>query len=160
MIPSNRIQLVLLAATLAVSAAACGNAAIQANEQQVQQQQAQIEKMQEQIAALKSGQSFSTAPPTPGACDKAVMAEASRHGGDKMASGDFARAAGYYNDALTACPGNAQAEVNLARAYEALHQSDKAIANYRLAVGSTDPADSAAVQEARQALQRLGASPN
>jgi tetratricopeptide (TPR) repeat protein len=157
---SNRIQLVLLAATLAVCAPACENAAIQANEQQVQQQQAQIEKMQQQIAALKSGQSYSTTPPAPGTCDKAVMAEAARRGGAKMASGDFTRAVGYYNDALTACPGNAQTEVNLARAYEALHESDKAIANYRLAATSTDPADASAAQEARQALNRLGASPN
>jgi tetratricopeptide (TPR) repeat protein len=160
MISSNRIPLVLLAATLAISAAACEGATLKANEQQVQQQQAQIEQMQEQIAALKSGHSYSTAPPAPGACDKSLMAEASRRGGDKMASGDFTRAVGYYNDALTACPGNAQAEVNLAHAYEALHDSDKAVANYRLAAQSTDPADAAAVQQARQALQRLGASPN
>jgi tetratricopeptide (TPR) repeat protein len=159
MIPSNRIPLVLLAAILIVCAPACENAAIQANEQQVQQQQAQIQKMQEQIAALKSGQSYSTTPPAPGSCDKSVMAEASRHGGDKMASGDFSRAVGYYNDALTACPDNAQAEVNLARAYEAMHESDKALANYRLAAASTDPADASAVQEARLALKRLGSSP-
>jgi tetratricopeptide (TPR) repeat protein len=160
MIPSNRIQLVLIAATLAVCVPACENAAIEANAQQVQQQQAQIEKMQQQIAALKSGQSYGTMPPAPGTCDKAVMAEAARRGGEKMASGDFARAAGYYNDALTACPGNAQAEVNLARAYEALHESDKAVANYRLAAASTDPADSAAAQQAREALKRLGVSSN
>jgi tetratricopeptide (TPR) repeat protein len=160
MIPSNRISFGLVAASLILCAPACENAAIKADEQQVQQQQAQIEKMQQQIAALKSGQSYSTTPPAPGTCDKGVMAEATRRGGEKMASGDFNRAAGYYHDALTACPGNAEAEVNLARAYEALHDNGQAIANYRLAAASTDPADAAAAMQAREALGRLGAPAN
>lgn len=153
--------MVLLAASVIFCASACGGAAIKANEQQVQQQQAQIEQMQQQIAALKSGQpTYSTAPPAPGTCDKGVMAEATRRGGAKMATGEFQLAAGYYHDALTACPGNAQAEVNLARAYEALHENSKAISTYRLAATSTDPADAVAVQEARKALGRLGAPIN
>jgi tetratricopeptide (TPR) repeat protein len=156
--PVNRLFLPALAASLALAAAACGGAAIDANTQQVQQQQAQIEKMQEEIAALKSGQSYHTTAPAPGTCDKGVMAEATRHGVEKMAAGDFTRALGYYQDALTACPGDARAEVNLARVYEALHDSQKAIANYRLAAASTDPMDAEAEQQARDALKRLGAS--
>jgi tetratricopeptide (TPR) repeat protein len=158
--PVNRLFLFALAVSLALCSAACEGAAIESNTQQVQQQQAQIEKMQQDIAALKSGQSYRTAAPAPGTCDKGVMAEASRHGGDKMAAGDFTRALGYYQDALTACPGNAQTEVNLARAYEALHDTQKAIANYRLAAASTDPVDAEAEQQARDALKRLGVSTN
>jgi len=86
------------------------------------------------------------------------MAEATRHGGDKLASGDFTHAIGYYQDALTACPNNPRAELNLAHAYEAAGNRSAAIDHFRDAAHSTDPSESSAEEEARNALVRLGSN--
>ncbi|HUY28059.1 MAG TPA: tetratricopeptide repeat protein [Candidatus Binataceae bacterium] len=143
---------------------ACGQAAIDANAQQVQQQQQQIEQNQMEIQKLMAqqgsggGGAGATSPPAGTRCDKSVMATATRHGGNKMASGDFAHALGYYQDALTACPGNPRAELNVARAYEAAGNRSSALAHFRAAAASTDPANSAAEQEARNAMVRMGAN--
>ncbi|MFZ1890075.1 MAG: tetratricopeptide repeat protein [Candidatus Binataceae bacterium] len=171
MIPRNLIRLTLFAATalgLAVTLGACESATLKANEQQVQQQQAQIEQNQMEIQKMLAQQqgygggasSGSASAPiaSAGGCDKSVMAEATRHGGDKLAAGDFTHAIGYYQDALTACPNDPRAELNLAHAYEAAGNRTAAIDHFRDAAHSTDPAESSAEEEARNALVRLGSN--
>ncbi len=162
----------LTALALAVSSG-CEQEAIDANRRQVEANQAQIEETQKELAALRtqnaavpapspaaSSTSPATSPTSPAAassCDKGVMKVATRRGGDAHASGDLKRALGYYKDALTACPGNARAELNLASAYEAMGNRTEAIAHYRAAAASKD-SDAKALQDARLALSRLGVS--
>ncbi|HVA80303.1 MAG TPA: tetratricopeptide repeat protein [Candidatus Binataceae bacterium] len=162
--PIYPILIAAIALGLAAGLSACGQAAIDANSQQVQQQQALIEQNQMEIQKLMAQQGSGggaagvTPPPASTGCDKSVMATATRHGGEKMASGDFAHALGYYQDALTACPGNPRAELNVARAYEAAGNRSAALAHFRAAAASTDPANSPAEQEARNAMARMGAN--
>ncbi|HZO83327.1 MAG TPA: tetratricopeptide repeat protein [Candidatus Binataceae bacterium] len=148
-----------LAVALAMGAAGCLQEAIEANQRQLDQQRAELDKLKEEVAALKAAQppAYPTTMPPPGSCDADVMREASRRGGERFAANDFSRALGYYQDAVTACPSNAQAQLNLARAYEALGQRAQAIDHYRLASQSTAAADSDAAGQAREALARLGA---
>jgi len=141
---------------LVLSAAACESAALKANQEQVQQNQQQLEQQAKEIAELKSQQGYQTPPPAPGSCDRDVMTRATHDGGDNYASGDFSKALGYYQDALTACPGNARAELNVGRAYEALNDRQQALTHYQQAASSGDPGDAAAVQEAHTAVERLG----
>jgi tetratricopeptide (TPR) repeat protein len=142
-----------LALTLMV--AGCGDATLKAQQQQVQAQQQQIEQQQQEIESLKAGGPSSytpgVAPPT-GGCDRATADVATKRGGDKFATGDYQHALGYYKDALTACPGDARAEINLARTYEALGDRQAAIEHYRAAASS----GGAGSEEARNALTRLG----
>ena len=153
---SHHLSAGLLCFGLALGAAACQSAALEANQQQVQQQQEQIEEMQKQIAELKSQQTYRTPQPLPGSCDRDVMARATRQGGDNYASGDFSKALGYYQDALTACPGNARAELNVGRAYEALTDRQQALTYYQQAAASGDPTEIDAEKEAHTAVDRLG----
>ena len=155
-----------LAAILAF-ASGCEQAAIQANEEQVKAQQQQIEELQKQLAAMKAQQSYqapgaagaypAAAPGTPGSCDLDVMRLATRRGGEAFSSGNLTRALGYYQDALTACPGNTQAALNVARTYEAIGNREQAITYYRRVAASTtgNPKD---VESAKIALSRLHAS--
>ena len=69
----------------------------------------------------------------------------------------MAKALGYYQDALTACPGSSKAAVNLARTDEAMNNRESAIRFYRQAAASTD-ADTQSIREAKTALSRLGAN--
>lgn len=172
MISRNPFQLALVAATalgFAFTLSACEQAALKANAEQVQQQQAQIEQNEMEIQKMLAQQqsyggggasSASASAPiaSAGGCDKSIMAEATRHGGDKLAAGDFTHAIGYYQDALTACPNNPRAELNLAHAYEAAGNRTAAIDHFRDAAHSTDPAESSAEEEARNALVRLGSN--
>lgn len=138
----------------------CGNEAIEANQRQVQANQEQIEQMQKQLVAMKEQQNYGAnlpAPGTPGTCDKTVMEKATRRGGDAFASGDLSKALGYYQDALTACPGNAKAELNVARTYEGLGDRPAAIEHYRKIVNSGS-SDTETMQNAKVALSRLGVS--
>jgi len=144
---------------VALTMVACQSAALQANQAQVEQQQKQIEQMQQQIEEIKAQNGSRTSAPPSGSCDHAVMAQATRQGGDKFAAGDFSGALGYYQDALAACPGNARAELNLGRAYEALNDKGQAMSHYQGAASSSDPAESAAETEAHNAIDRLGGSP-
>jgi len=144
---------------VALGLAACQSAALQANQAQVEQQQKQIEQMQQQIEEIKAQSASRTPFPAPGSCDHDVMAQATRQGGDKFAGGDFHGALGYYQDALAACPGNARAELNVGRAYEALNDKGEAMAHYQSAASSSDPGESAAEAEAHGAIGRLGGSP-
>ena len=145
-------------AWVALTLVACQSAALQANQAQVEQQQKQIEQMQEQIEEIKAQNGSHTSSAASGSCDHDVMSQATRQGGDKFAAGDFPGALGYYHDALAACPGNARAELNLGRAYEALNDTGQALAHYQSAASSTDPGESAAETEAHHAIGHLGGS--
>src|SRR5215469_15753136 len=134
----------MIVLALAVAVGGCQQGAIDQNKRLLEQQQAQLQQLQLQVAALKASQQpYSTTAPAPGACDPDVMRAATKHGDDRFAAGDFRHALGYFEDASTACPGNAQAEVNLGRTYEALGQRDQAVKYYKLAGRSTTSADSA-----------------
>jgi tetratricopeptide (TPR) repeat protein len=146
----------------------CEQEALQSNQQQLQANQQQIEQMQQQIEALKARQanpppspmayaapSGAAVPGTPGTCDQHVRDTANRRGGDAFAAGDLNRALGYFKDALTACPGNAHSEMNLARTYEALGNRTAAIDHYRAAVAAS-AAEPDLNQDARSSLSRLG----
>lgn len=138
----------------------CEQNAIKENKRLLEQQQTQLDQMKQQISALQSQQTssaYSAATPPPGGCDTAVLKEATRKGGERFGASDFGHALGYYKDAATACPQSAQAQLNLARTYEAIGDREHALPHYRLAADATGPhADSAAVQNARNALARLG----
>jgi tetratricopeptide (TPR) repeat protein len=144
----------VLALALAAMLGGCLSEQIEENNRLIRQQQAQLEDLQKQIDALKT-QQFTPTPPPGATCDKGVMATATRRGGERFAAGDFARALGYYQDALTACPGDAHAEVNLARTYEAQGNKTAAVEHYRRAAASTDSSEPDAQRDARTALQRL-----
>jgi len=134
--------------------AGCDSTTLKAQQQQVQEQQQQIEQQQQEIEALKAGGPSYTpgvAPPS-GGCDRATAASATKRGGDKFAAGDYQHALGYYKDALTACPDDAHAQINLARTYEALGDRQAAVDHYRAAASS----GGAGSDEARNALTRLG----
>jgi tetratricopeptide (TPR) repeat protein len=152
----NRRALTPILALIVLSAVACDSAALKADQEQVQQNQQQIEAQSKEIAELKAQQGYQAAPPMPGGCDREVMARATRQGGDDYASGDFSKALGYYQDALTACPGNARAELNVGRAYEALNDPQQALTHYQQAASSGDPTETAAEQEAHTDVTRLG----
>jgi len=151
-------------ASLAVTAAGCDSATIEANQQMVKEQQAQIEEMQRQIEMLKQGQNsgYSTAAvgasAPAGRCDRGVESTANQRGGDQFAARDFSGALGYYQDALTACPNDPRAELNVARAYEALGDKDKAVDHYRAAAKPSNGTITDVQEQARAALQRFGAS--
>ncbi len=148
----------MMALALAAGAAGCQQGAIDANKHLLEQQQAQLDQLKKQVEALKAAQPqpYSTTAPPSGSCDSDVMRAATRHGDDRFAAGDFSHAVGYYQDAVTACPESAQAQFNVARAYEALGQRDQAVKYYKRAGQSATSADSAVVEQARQALARLG----
>ena len=139
--------------------AGCFNdAMLKANQQQLEQQQTQLNQLKQEVAALQTQHApYSNPSVTPGSCDPNIMHEATRKGGERFAASDFSAALSYYQDALTACPNNAQANVNLAPAYEAIGDRAQALAHYRLAANASgSDADADAVRNARAALSRLG----
>ena len=147
---------------MALGAAGCLSDAIKQNQQQLDQQKAELDQLKQQVADLQAAQqpSYPTTAPPPGSCDKAVMQVATRHGGERFAASEFDKALGYYQDAVTACPTSAQAQLNVARAYEALGDRDQAMDYYKRAIQSA-PSDHDAVpgvsEQAQQALARLAA---
>ena len=137
----------------------CLGAEIEANTRQLQAQQAELEQLKGEIAALRQPQaSYPAATAAVGACDMDVMRKATQSGGKAFAESDFKQALGYYQDAKTACPGNAEAELNLARAHEALGERDAAISNYTHAADAASGSDPAIVKQARDALEPLRAA--
>ena len=144
----------------AVVLTGCGPSAADANQRQLQDQQAELDQLKQEVAALQNPHpNYNTTSPQPGSCDTSVMAEATHKGGERMAAGDTTAALGFYQDAVTACSTSATAQLNLANTYEAIGDRTEAIAHYRLAAGATGPdADAAAVRQARDSLNRLGAS--
>src|ERR1700683_1963260 len=135
----------------------CANEAIEANRKQVEANQALIEQTQKQLAEIQAQQDYSPTPPpgTPGTCDKNVEETATRRGGDAYAASDLNKALAYYRDALTACPDDAKADLNVARTLEGLGKRDDAVSYYRAAADSKG-SDQASVQNARDPLSRLG----
>lgn len=146
----------LAAAIPIVSLAGCLQGAIDANKRQLADQQSQLDSLKQQVAALQTAHSYSTAQPPAGGCDQAVMAAATHKGGERMAAGDTVKALGFYQDAVTACPASAAAQLNLANTYESMGDRIEAVQHYRSAAGGD--ADPAAASKAREALNRLGAS--
>ena len=144
---------------LALLLAQCFNdPLVKSNQQQLQRQQAELDQLKHEMTRLQTQRSTSDYPsPQAGSCDSNIMREATRKGGQRLAASDFGGALSYYQDALTACPQDAQANLNLARAYEALGDRAQAVAHYRMAAnagGSEANAD--AIRDARSALARLG----
>jgi tetratricopeptide (TPR) repeat protein len=147
-------------AVVAAMIAGCQQGAIDTNKQQLADQQAQLDQLKQEVVALQSQHaSYGTSAPPPGACDQAVMSAATRKGGERMAAGDASKALGYYQDAVTACPASAEAQLNLANAYQSIGDRAEARQHYRLAADATGPgADARASQKARDALNRMGAA--
>src|SRR6202158_5408587 len=131
-----------LAIVMAVSAAGCLSDAVKENQRQLDQQKAELDQLKKQVADLQAAQqpSYPTTAPPPGSCDKDVMQVATRHGGERFAASEFTKALGYYQDAVTACPTSARAQLNVARAYEALGDRGQAIDYYKRAINSA-PSD-------------------
>jgi tetratricopeptide (TPR) repeat protein len=139
--------------------AGCFNDALfKANQQQLERQQAELNQLKQQVATLQTQRPANNYPSVPpGSCDEDIMREATRKGGERFAASDFSGALGYYQDALTACPNSARANVNLARAYEAIGDRAEALAHYRIAAKANgSEADDEAARDARAALSRLG----
>jgi len=157
---NNKILLALAVATFAVAGSGCGSDQIAATNELVKQQQIQIEQQQQEIEAIKNRQASYTpgVASTAGGCDQGVENTATKRGGERFARSDFNKALLYYNDALTACPNDDRAEVNVARTYEALGNPGAAIKYYRKAAESNGPTVSDASDQAKAALNRLQAS--
>jgi len=155
-----RIALLIPAILVILALPGCLQNQIDATQQQVTQQQTELEQLEQQVAALQSQRGpYSTAPTPPGTCDVTVMRVASKKGGERFAASDFGHALGYYQDAVTACSTSAQALLNVARTYEAMGDHGNALDYYRRAANATGPnAEPDAVRQAREALNRLGAS--
>jgi len=128
----------------------------------VQQQQEQLEHQQQELEQLQANQNQNYTPGVASSgrrgCDKDVEMTATHRGGDKFAAGDFNKALGYYQDALLACPNDEQAQVNVARSYEALGNKVAAINLYRKVADSNSATVSDAQDEAKAALLRLQAA--
>jgi tetratricopeptide (TPR) repeat protein len=151
---------------LAAVLAGCLSGAIAANQRQLDQQQKELDALKQQVVALQAQQAPPSYAATPashdaaaGGCDKAVMREATRKGGERFAASDFTHALGYYQDAVTACPGSGQAQLNAARAFEAIGDRAQAIGHYKRASQATDAEGADAVRQAREAIARLGGAP-
>lgn len=150
--------LLSLFASISILVAGCSDATLKAQQQQVIDQQKQIEQQQEELEALKQqGPTYTPGVSAPsGGCDRATEQTATQRGGEKFASGDYQKALGYYKDALSACEGDPKAEINVARTYEALGDRQSAIEHFR-AAASSGSGSPEAMDEARNALNRLGA---
>jgi tetratricopeptide (TPR) repeat protein len=163
---SGRFAAIAAALIFAGTLGGCSNDALKANQQQLEQQQGELDQLKKDVAALQAQHppAYSTAPSNTsntsvaGGCDKAVMQVATRKGGERFAASDFNRALGYYQDALSACPASAQAQLNVARTFEAMGDRDQAIAHYKVASAATGPNDRDAAREARDAIARLNGS--
>jgi len=142
--PARRILLALALGVFALIGAGCQGDQIETTKRLVEQQQSQLEHQQQEIDR--------------GGCDKGVETAASQRGGDRFSAADFSKALEYYQDALSTCPTDARAEVNVARTYEALGNKVAAINHYRKAADSSGPTVSDASEEARAALERMQAS--
>ncbi len=143
---------------LGVLVSGCLGDQIKANQEQLAQQQVELDQLKQQIAALQSQppRTYSAPLPPPGSCDETVMHQATQKGGQLFAANDFGHALGYYQDAVTACPKNGRAQLNLARTYEAMGDRTQAIAHYKLAAeASATDNDTATATQARDALSRL-----
>jgi tetratricopeptide (TPR) repeat protein len=154
-----RAAIIAAATALALASAGCAGAELEEMRHQVDAQQAQIDRQGQLIAQLRAQQQpAGTTLPPPGSCDGTVMHKAIAHGDDQYAAGKYTIALGYYQDAATACPGNAQVELSLARAYEKSGDRQQAAHHYKLARDAAG-SDNAAAEQARQGMARLGGGP-
>ena len=156
-----RAAAILGGATSLVVLTGCQQSAIDANQRELKDQQMQLDQLKQQVEALRNQRTtYSTAAPSQGACDEAVMSEATRKGGERMAAGDATAALGYYQDAVTACPTSAEAQLNLANTYESSGDRTAAVEHYRIAAGASGSsyADAGAIQKAKEALGRIGSA--
>lgn len=154
----GRWHLAIATSLFCVLIAGCTNEANEANRKQVEANQALIEQTQKELAEIQAQQNYAPSAPlpgTPGSCDKNVEATATHRGGDAYAAADLNKALAYYRDALTACPDDAKADLNVARTLEGLGNRDDAVSYYQSAADSKG-SDQASVQDARAALSRLG----
>jgi tetratricopeptide (TPR) repeat protein len=155
---NRRVAAIALIAIIAASG--CMQDQINANNRQLAAEQAELNQLKQQVTVLQNqgGRGAYTTPPiAPNACDTVVMKDATHKGGERMAAGNAAEAVGYYQDAVTACPGSAEAQLNLANAYEMTGNNDAALQHYRLAAEASGPnADPVAIRKARDAIARLG----
>jgi tetratricopeptide (TPR) repeat protein len=147
-----------LSAAIIAAVFACAGCGDQnaANQKLIAAQQQQIEQNQRELEALaaqqQQNQSYPRTAAPPGTCDPAVAKVATARGGQRMAAGDFSKALGYYQDALTACPNMPQGELNVAKACEALGDREHAIEYYKKAAAS---GDSTVALQAQNALSHL-----
>jgi tetratricopeptide (TPR) repeat protein len=152
------IRAIVYAASLAI-VAGCLNSVLQAaNQQQLKHQQDELNQLKQEVAALQTPPGANHYPSLPsGSCDTNIMKVATRKGGERFAAGDFSEALNYYEDAVTACPSSARANVNLARAYEAVGDRQQAVSHYKIAANASgSDTDPDAVRQARTSLERLG----
>ncbi len=154
-----RVTILAIAIGLSAAAGGCAGAQLEEMQRQVEAQKAQIDSQAREIAEMRAlQQSAATTMPPPGSCDEAVMRKALAHGDDQYAAGRYATALGYYQDAGTACPGNAQAELSLARTYEKLGDRQQASQHYQLARDAAG-ANNTLAEQARQGMARVGGGP-
>jgi tetratricopeptide (TPR) repeat protein len=159
---TTKWQSLALAAAVCASALAlgCADNMAQVNSNQLQQEQQQIEDLQHQIDSLKQQQNKFYALSSqiaPGGCDQGVLHDATQRGDAKLAARDYERAIDYYQDAASACPNNAAAEFNIARAYESEGERDRATAHYRRAAMLGIGAQADVGDQAHAALSRIRA---
>jgi tetratricopeptide (TPR) repeat protein len=143
-----------------VSGPGCVDNMADVNSSLLQQQQRQIEDLQHQIDSLKTQQNqfyALSSQVAPGGCDQGVMHDATQRGDDKLAARDYEGAVNYYQDAASACPNDARAEFNLARAYEAESERDQASAHYKRAAKLGKGSQTAVGKQARAAISRIEA---
>ena len=157
---ARRILAALALGTLALIGSGCMGDQIDATKELVQQQQNSSSTSSRNRSSQGESESglHARSRLRSGRMRQGVETAASKRGGDKFAAGEFAKALGYYQDALAACPNDERAEVNVARTYEALGNKVGAIKHYRKAADSNSPTVSDAQEEAKAALERLQAS--
>jgi tetratricopeptide (TPR) repeat protein len=155
---STPLFLALAFLNFCVLAGCIDDAGIKTDQKLLEQQQAELDQLKQQIAVLQARRpDYGASAPAAGSCDSAVMREAARKGGERLAAGDFVHAIGYYQDAVTACPDSAKTQLDLARSYEAIGDHAEAVEHYRLAANASGAgADADSVRQARRALARLG----
>ena len=150
---------VLVYIIAAVFLVGCPNdALLKANQEQLEAQQSELNQLKQEMETVQNQHHTYNYPSSPpGSCDTNIMREATRKGGASFAAGDLSGALSYYQDALTACPQSAQANLNLARTYEAVGDRAQAVQHYRDAANANGTgADVQAAHDARAALSRLG----
>jgi tetratricopeptide (TPR) repeat protein len=151
-----RRTILALAIGLSAAGAGCAGAQLAEMQRQVDAQKTQIESQAREIEEMKAQQAApaaSTSAP-PGSCDDAVMHKALAHGDEQYDTGQYSNALGYYQDAATACPGNAQTELSLARTYERLGDRRQAAQHYQLAHDAAGT-NSAIARQAQAGIARV-----
>ncbi len=143
--------------------AGCFGQAAQENQRILQQQQTELEQMQRDLATLQAQTGgvnpapvpSAPAPSAPGGCDSQLAKRAAERGAREMKAGDLKQALGYYQDAASACPRNAETELKLGQVYEAMGQRAFAREHYRRAEVLAVQNNPELADRARKALAHL-----